>query len=70
MLHATRKRGPRKHVSGYVIVLSGTTRVHACKNEVIIELYRILAGVFVANSSLCVLFCGVNDGVTLHSGCW
>ena len=36
MFHATRKRGPRKHVTGFYCV---TTHVHACKNEVIIEQY-------------------------------
>ena len=36
MFHATRKRGPRKHVTGLFKVLSCG---HACKNEVIIERY-------------------------------
>ena len=37
MFHATRKCGPRKHVMGLFIV----SCCHACKNEVIIERYRI-----------------------------
>ena len=40
MLHETSKRGPRKHVSGFSMIVSC---YHACTrviNEVIIELYR------------------------------
>ena len=37
MFHATRKHGPRKHVIEFY---RGVTRVHACKNEVIIERYH------------------------------
>ena len=37
MFHATRKRGPRKYVTGFIMILSWC---HACKNEVIIERYH------------------------------
>ena len=37
MFHATRKCGPRKHVMGVFKVYCVATRVHVCKNEVIIE---------------------------------
>ena len=37
MFHATRKRGPRRHVMGLFKVLSWC---HMCKNEVIIEWHR------------------------------
>ena len=41
MFHATKKCGSRKHVTGLLIlkIYRGATRVHAYKNEVIIERY-------------------------------
>ena len=47
MFHAMRKRGPAKHVMGLKFYRVAT-RVHTCKNEVIIEQYRIFAKVYSA----------------------
>ena len=46
MFHATRKRDPRKHVTGLFKVYRVTTRVHACKNEVIIERYCMYVSIY------------------------
>ena len=44
IFHPTRKHGPRSHITGlfkYYIFYCVATYVHVCKNEVIIEWYRI-----------------------------
>ena len=53
MFHATRKRGPRKHVMGVIIDL----RVHECKNEIIIERYQIFGYIWIfvyAHGGMCL----------------